>query len=287
MILPVAWDDLWVQGVEGPDRELWDAAQVVGHLVAEGSMFAFLAEHRGEVFPDEQYADLFSSVGRPSLPATRMAAVLTLQALYELSDRECAEAVRCDLRWKVACGLSLLDEGFDPSSLTYWRQRIARSERPHRINDAIRQVIEATGVLAGRRRRAVDSTVLDDAVATQDTVTQLISAIRRVGRQVPGGGEVIAAVCTGHDYTQPGKPRTDWTDPDAKHALVSALVTDANAVLAALAPAHPGTDTELDETAAAAVALLALVAGQDVEPAEGSDGRDGRWRIARKVARTG
>ena len=73
MILPVAWDDLWVQGVEGPDRELWDAAQVVGHLVAEGSMFAFLAEHRGEVFPDEQYADLFSSVGarrcrRPGWP---------------------------------------------------------------------------------------------------------------------------------------------------------------------------------------------------------------------------
>jgi len=39
------------------------------------------------------------------LPATRMAAVLTLQALHGLSDRECAEAVRCDLRWKVACGL--------------------------------------------------------------------------------------------------------------------------------------------------------------------------------------
>jgi hypothetical protein len=142
-----------VQGVEGPDRELWDAGEVVGHLVAAGSMFAFLAEHRGEVFPDGQYADLFSSIGRPSLPATRMAAVLTLQALHELSDRECAEAVRCDLRWKVACGLSLLDEGFDPSSLTYWRQRIAKSERPHRINDAVRQVIEATGVLAGRRRR--------------------------------------------------------------------------------------------------------------------------------------
>ena len=94
-------------------------------------------------------------------------------------------------------------------------------------------------------------------VATQDTITQLISAIRRVGRRVPGGGEVIAAVCTGHDYTQPGKPRIDWTDPDAKHALVSALVTDANGVLAALA------GTELGETAAAAVALLAPVAGQD------------------------
>jgi IS5 family transposase len=267
-----------VQGVEGPDRELWDAGQVVGHLVPVGSMFGFLAEHRALLFPDEQYADLFSTIGRPSLPATRMAAVLTLQALHELSDRECAEAVRCDLRWKVACGLSLLDEGFDPSSLVYWRRRIAKSKRPHRVNDAVRQVIEATGVLAGRRRRAVDSTILDDAVATQDTITQLIGAIRRVARQVPGAAEVIAAVCTGHDYSGPGKPRIDWTDPAAKQELVSALVNDANAVVAAFAEA------ELGEGPAAALALLALVAGQDVEPAEGSDGRDGRWRIARKVA---
>lgn len=267
-----------VQGVEGPDRELWDAAQVVGHLVPVGSMFGFLADHRGEVFPDEQYADLFSSIGRPSLPATRMAAVMTLQALHGWSDRECAEAVRCDLRWKVACGLSLLDEGFDPSSLVYWRRRIARSKRPHRVNDAVRQVIEATGVLAGRRRRVVDSTILDDAVATQDTITQLIGAIRRVGREVPGAGAVIAAVCTGHDYSGVGKPRIDWTDPAAKDALVCALVCDANAVVAAFA------EVELDEPAAAALALLALVAGQDVEPAEGSDGCDGRWRIARRVA---
>jgi IS5 family transposase len=242
-------------------------------------MFGFLAEHRGELFSDEDYADLFAQgVGRPSLPATRMAAVLTLQVLHDLSDRECAEAVRCDLRWKVACGLSLLDEGFDPSSLTYWRKRIARSQRPHRINDAVRRVVESTGVLRGRHRRAVDSTILDDAVATQDTVTQLIGAMRRVARQVPGAGEVIAAVCTGHDYSTPGKPRIDWTDSEAKDALVSALVTDANAVLAGLEQA------ELDEQTASAVALLALVAGQDVEPAEGSDGRDGRWRIARRVA---
>jgi len=115
-------------------------------------------------------------------------------------------------------------------------------------------------------------------VATQDTITQLIGAIRRVGREVPGAAEVIAAVCTGHDYSSPGKPRIDWSDPAAKDVLVSALVGDANAVVAAFAEA------ELEEAAAAALALLALVAGQDVEPAEGSDGRDGRWRIARRVA---
>jgi hypothetical protein len=269
-----------MQGYERADRQLLDAAALAGHLVPAGSMFAFLAAHRAEVFPDGEYADLFAppGSGRPSLPATQMAAVLTLQALHDYSDRETAEAVRFDVRWKTAIGASLDDPGFDPSTLVYWRRRLAKSDRPHRVNAAVRKVVEQTGVLKGRRRRAVDSTILDDAVATQDTVTQLVSAIRKVAREVPGAVEQIAAVCTGHDYSTPGKPKIDWDDPQAKDALVSALVNDANALVAAIGGA------ELEEPAASALALLALAAGQDVEPAEGSDGRDGRWRIARKVA---
>jgi hypothetical protein len=269
-----------MQGFERADRQLADVGALAGHLVPAGSMFAFLAERRGELFPDEDYADLFAPAGkgRPSVPATQMAAVMTLQALHGFSDRETAEAVRFDVRWKAAIGAALDDPGFDPSTLVYWRRRLAASARPHRVNDAVRRVVEETGVLRGRRRRAVDSTILDDAVATQDTVTQLVSAVRRVAREVPGAAAVIAAECTGHDYSKPGKPQADWGDPAAKDALVSALVNDAGKVVAAFAGA------ELDEDAASALALLALVAGQDVEPAEGSDGRDGRWRIARKVA---
>ncbi len=269
-----------MQGFERADRQFLDAAALAGHLVPAGSMFAFLAAHRAEVFPDADYADLFAppGVGRPSVPATQMAAVMTLQVLCDYSDREAAEAVRFDVRWKAAIGVSLDDAGFDPSTLVYWRKRLAKSDRPHRVNDAVRKVIEQTGVLKGRRRRAVDSTILADAVATQDTVTQLVAAIRRVGREVPGAAEKIAAVCTGHDYSGPGKPKIDWDDPAARQELVSALVNDADALVAAF------KDMKLEEPASSAVALLALVAGQDVEPAEGSDGRDGRWRIARKVA---
>ena len=64
---------------------------------------------------------------------------MALQVLHDYSDRETAEAVRFDVRWKAACGLALDDPGFDPSTLVYWRQRIARSARPHRVNDAVRR----------------------------------------------------------------------------------------------------------------------------------------------------
>jgi hypothetical protein len=129
----------------------------------------------------------------------------------------------------------------------------------------------------------VDSTVFDDAVATQDTVIQLVAAMRKVARLVPGAQSVIEQVAK-LDYSKPGKPDIDWDDAEAKQNLVSDLVTDALAVLAELT----GPDApEREDKAADALGLLALVAGQDVEPADGSDGTDGRWRIARRGRRIG
>src|SRR5271165_3136954 len=274
-------DDLLVQGISRAERDLWDAGEVTGHLVAPGSVFAFLAEHRSGLFPDSFIADLFpSATGRPSLPADLVGSVLVLKELYDLSDTQTADALKYDLRWKVACGRSLLSVSFDPSTLVYWRKRIAASDRPDRVFDAVAQLIAETGILRGRRKRCVDSTVFDDAVATMDTVSQLVAAMRKVARVVDGAGGVIAAVCK-LDYSRPGKPDIDWDDPAAKEALVSDLVNDALAVLAELAGEGA---PERDEAEADALGLLALVAGQDVEPAEGSDGTDGRWRIARKVA---
>ena len=228
------------------------------------------------------FDDLFpSGRGRPSVAPEVVAAVLVLQALQGLSDREAAEAITFDLRWKAACGLAVDAAAFHPSTLTYWRRRLAASERPHRIFEVVRQLVIETGAVSGKTRRALDSTVLDDAVARQDTVTQLIAAIRRVAREVPDSAGLVAACCTGHDYSQPGKPRIAWDDEAAREELVSALVNDALALLAAL---DVDAITAAGGRAAEAVALLALVAGQDVEPADGSDGTDGRWRIARQVA---
>jgi hypothetical protein len=268
-----------VQGRSDPQRELLDVESVAGHLLPPGGVFAFLAAHRHELFPDELFADLFvTGRGRPSVPVEQVASVLVLQTLHGLSDREAVEALTFDLRWKAACGLAVTDAGFHPTTLTYWRRRLSASQRPERIFDAVRAVVNATGALAGKHRRALDSTILDDAVATQDTITQIIAAIRRVAREVPDAAQVVATQTVGHDYAQPGKPRIAWDDEQARAELVDALIGDAHRVLGHL------PDQELGPAAAEAVGLLALVAGQDVEPAEGSDGTDGRWRIARRTA---
>jgi IS5 family transposase len=281
----VGWDPHLVQGRWDDQRELLDVESLAGHLIRPGSVFGFLAAHRSRLFPPELFSDLFPTRrGRPSVPGEVIATVLVLQALQGLSDREAVEALTFDLRWKAACGLAVTDTGFDPSTLTYWRRRLAASARPDRVFEVVAEVITETGAVAGKTRRALDSTVLDDAVARQDTVTQLIAAIRRVAREVPGAAVIITEQATsGHDYSRPGKPDIAWDDPAARDVLVSALVNDALAVLAGIEQLYPdGKGLEVKQ--AEAVALLALVAGQDVEPAEGSDGTDGRWRIARRVA---
>ena len=268
-----------MQGRSEDQRELLDAESVVGHLIKPGSVFAFLAEHRKVLFPDELFADLFPSTrGRPSVPADVMASVIVLQTLHGMSDSETTDAITFDLRWKAAVGWPLTAKAFHDTTLTYWRRRLAASQDPNRIFTAVQTVIAQTGALKGKTRRALDSTVLDDAVATQDTVTQLIAAIRRVRREVPGAAEVVARVTSAHDYDDPGKPRIAWNDKAARDTLVDALVRDALAVLAARPEQQPGS-------AADAVGLLALIAGQDVELIDPDDpGDPPRWRIARQVA---
>ena len=260
-----------MQGTESPDRELLDVLGLCSGLVREGSVYRFLAENRRRLFPDGLFADLFGPRGRPSVPGSVMAVVLVLQALEGCSDREAVERLRCDVRWKAAAGLAIGDGGFDPSVLVLWRQRLRASSRPERIFDAVRAVAAQCGALSKTSMRALDSTVLYDAVTTEDTVTMISSQIRRVRRLAPAAAELELA----RGYDGRAKPSCDWGDPDERARLIDDLVTDACAVLDSL----DGAD--LTDEAARAAELLGLVAGQDVED---DPEAPGRVRIARRVA---
>src|SRR5258705_13871186 len=88
--------------------------------------------------------------GRPSVPADVMAAVITLQTLHGLSDGETVEAVTFDLRWKTACGLPVTAGAFHPTTLTYWRRRLAASDSPNRIFEAGKAGLAPTGGVGGQ-----------------------------------------------------------------------------------------------------------------------------------------
>ena len=262
-------------GVSECQAGLFGGTGFVGDRVEPGSVFALLFREGGRLFPDSMFADLFCGRGRRSVAPRTVATVMVLQRWFGLSDREAVAAFEFDVRWRYACGGLALDSGgFCHTVLVGMRARLAASESPRRIFDVVLDAARAAGAVSPRR--VLDSAPIYDAVATQDTVTMLRSAIRQTlaAADAAGLGPRLRAVLRrDDDYASGGKAVCDWEDPAAREALVAELAEDASAVLEAMRGRALGAD------AADAAELLAAVSGQDLEA-----GPDNKMRIARRVA---
>jgi hypothetical protein len=116
--------------------------------VDPGSIYGVLHRECFDLFPDEMFADLFTDVGRRSVPPMIVAVVMVLQRLEGLSDREAVDRFAFDARWKYAAGgLDFDYPGFVHTVLVDMRARLARSERPDRIFASVLAV--PGGELAG------------------------------------------------------------------------------------------------------------------------------------------
>ncbi|MGH9003010.1 MAG: IS1182 family transposase [Acidimicrobiia bacterium] len=242
-------------------------------------IYRLLADHGEQLFARDYFADCYkdSARGRPTVPARVLATTMVLQAHEGLSDAEACDRLERDLAWQAAAGVHTGYEAFHPTVLVGMRNRLRASARPRRLFEDTRTAAIEAGLM-GNRVRVVDSTPVYDSVATQDTVTQLRSAVRKLLRALDRDYPVLAArvraaLRRDDDYTGTGKPPCDWDDPEAKEALVDALVRDAQAALGAI------EGEVLEGPAKDATGLLALVAGQDTD-----EGDDGVFRIARRVA---
>ena len=237
------------------------------------SIYRLLHERGPILFPDEAFADLFAEVGRNSVAPQIVATVMVLQRVEGLSDREAVERFAFDLRWKYAAGVDLDFPSFVHTVLVNTRARLRASQRPDRIFEAALAMAREAGLVG--RKRVLDSTALYDAVATQDTVTMIRSAIRALLSTADKAlaAELRSVLKRDDTYEAPGKPACDWDDKPAREALVDALAWDAFAVLFAL------DGREVSVPVRQAAELVATVVGQDLEVRD-----DGVLVIARRVA---
>jgi hypothetical protein len=243
--------------------------------VAQDSIYAVLHRECFTLFPDELFADLFTDVGRRSVPPMIVAVVMVLQRIEGCSDREAVDRFSFDARWKYAAGGLAFDyPGFVHTVLVDMRARLARSDRPDRIFEVTLAAARAAGLVG--RKRVLDSTPLYDAVATMDTVTLVRSGIR--GLLKAADADLVAGLRgvlrRDDDYVGAGKPVCDFADQVARAELVDALAKDAMAALGFL------DGLKLVGPLAQAGELLATLVGQDLDQDEA-----GVFRIARRVAK--
>ena len=72
--------------------------------VSPDSIYVVLQRECVNLFSDEMFTDLFTDVGRRSVPPMIVAVVMVLQRIEGLSDREGVDRFAFDARWKYAAG---------------------------------------------------------------------------------------------------------------------------------------------------------------------------------------
>jgi transposase len=237
-------------------------------VVPRDSFYGLLAEHGERVVSDADFVGCYSERrGRPSIPPSTLAKVLLLAYRCGLSDRQAMEAVRFDLRWKVALGLPLDHEGFHPTSLVKFRARLLLHGKERVVFERSLRLARELGLLGEAVEQVVDSTPMLGAAATRDTVTLVRSGVRKLLDAVSSEDAESAAVLVRNlrfEYAKPRqKPDCEWRSKPAREALLTRVAQDAERALRAVA-AEPGLAS--CEPVAAAAALLRELIGQDFEP---------------------
>lgn len=223
---------------------------------------------------DEDFSDLFSEVGRPSVSPARVVRGILVQLEKGYSDRELEEESAFDDRVKLALGMRRGEPGIDAATLCRHRRKLFSSGKAEGLLAKVVGFGRAEGVISEGAALVVDSFLADGACARQDTVTLIRRAALRVLKTAQFHGVDLGVELLRDDYGSKKKPSINWRDPSEKARLIESLVKDGRSLFEAVKNVADAPE-EIREAAE----LLNVVTEQDIE----EDG--GGIRIKQGVAR--
>lgn len=152
----------------------------------KGNVYMRMRDELGELYGDEQFAELFPSCGQPAASPGRLAWVTIMQFGEGLSDRQAADAVRGRLDWKYVLGLELTDPGFDYSVLSEFRARLLAGQKAQVLLDTLLAVVQQRGLLKARGRQRTDSTHILAAMRSLNRLELVGETMRQALNELAG-----------------------------------------------------------------------------------------------------
>ena len=144
----------------------------------KGNLYLRLRDELGVFYTDCDFDNLYSVYGQPGYAPWRLAMVLVMQFLENLSDRQAAEAVRGRIDWKYALSLELTDPGFDFTILSEFRERLIKEEGEQEILNKMLQKFQEKGLLRAKGKQRTDSTHVLAKVRELTRLENLIETVR-------------------------------------------------------------------------------------------------------------
>lgn len=261
-------------------RGLFESDHLWLDHVGRNTFYGFLASQRGQLFQDEEFAELYSrDWGRPSVPPSLLATALLLQIHDRVSDEEARQRAAFDVRWKVALGLEVEERPFAKSTLQLFRAQLILHEKMRLPFERSLDVARHRGFLKAEKklRLALDTTVVLGQGAIKDTYNLLADGnaklIRELAQQAGQKPQRWAEKRGWSRYfgtSIKGEAELDWSDPDQRNQFLKGLVEDAEQLLqlARQARGRVPEGSRAERRLLAASQLLSQLLLQDVEREE-------------------
>lgn len=133
--------------------------------------------------------------GRNCVEPVIVAGVTVLQFMDKVPDSKATEALRLHVGWKYALGLPLRYQGFDPTTLVHFRQRLVEHEKEPILFDALVEALGEAGLVRKRSPQRLDSTHVLGVVAGMSRLEAVRETLRLSLEMIEARG--MAGACPG------------------------------------------------------------------------------------------
>lgn len=266
-----------MMGERPAQDRLFAADQRYLDYVGRDTLYGYLAQQRGQLFRDDDFAALYcSNNGRPSAPPSVAVTILFLRAYEDVSFAEAIERTKYDLRWKVALGLEMEEVPMQKSALQEFQAKLVLNGQGEALLKKSIEAARRAGYATSRKIRvALDTTPTLGKGAVKDTYNLLADAIAKLALRLSELAAEEIAIWAKKEKLEryfgtslKGEAAIDWDEKAQRDQLLTEIVQDGRRLLILAEQArqqHP----EQEEAIQAEAALLERVFRQDVEEKPG------------------
>jgi transposase len=142
-----------------------DTTELGRRLLGENNVYRLVGDEVNDVLHINDFTDMYSVSGRGGIDPIKLALVTLFQFLENIPDRVAEERVVMRIDWKYALHVPLDYQGFDYSTLSYFRRRLLKHDKERVVFDRIVEWVGRHGFLKKRGKQRTDSTHIIGCVA--------------------------------------------------------------------------------------------------------------------------